>query len=105
MNDALDPDLRRLFAATADHPADEAFVAAVTAQTRPRRPMLLRTLWGSAVVVALAAGLGLAASQASTLIGPLVSGSPVGWGVGLALAGAGALCVRVLGPLAGLGRL
>jgi hypothetical protein len=105
MNDELDPDLRRLFAATADYPADEAFVAAVSAQIRPRRPILLRTLWSSAIIVALAAGLGLAASQAWTLIGPLISGSPIGWGVGLALAGAGALCVRVLGPLTGLGRL
>jgi len=105
MNDELDPDLRRLFAATADHPADEAFVAAVAAHTPPRRPILLHALSGAAVVIALSIGLGLAASQVSALIGPLMNGSPVGWAAGLALALAGAAGVRVLGPLAGLGRL
>jgi hypothetical protein len=105
MNNELDPDLRRLFAATADYPADEAFVAAVSAQTARRRPIALASLSGPALVIALAGGLGLAASQALPLIAPLFDGSPVGWIVGLALAGAGAVCFRIFGPLAGLGRL
>ena len=33
MSNELDPGLKRLFAETAEHPADEAFVSAVTART------------------------------------------------------------------------
>jgi hypothetical protein len=105
MKDELDPDLRRLFAATADYPADEVFVASVAARTAGRRPIVLRTLPVAALVIALAAGLGLAAIQVMPLIAPLFDGSPIGWAVGLALAAAGAACLRTVGPLTGLGRL
>jgi hypothetical protein len=105
MTDELDPDLRRLFAATADYPADEAFVCAVAARTAGRRPIVLRSLPGVALGIALAAGLGLAASRAMPLVAPLFDGSPLGWAVGLALAAAGAVCLRIVGPLTGLGRL
>jgi len=103
MNDELDPDLRRLFAATADYPADDAFLASVAAKTAPRRPMLralAAALPASAVVIALALGLGVAIDQASAWIAPLVNGSPFGWAAGLALAAAGVVCFRLLAPLA-----
>ena len=103
MNDELDPGLRRLFAETADYPADEAFVAAVAAKTSRPRP-LLRALAGalaaSAVVAALALGVGVAVSRVSPWIAPLLNGSPYGWAAGLALAAAGVVCLRLLAPLA-----
>jgi hypothetical protein len=106
MNDELDPDLKRLFAETAEHPADEAFVSAVTARTtriwRPSpavRPLATGAL--SAVVLgAAAAGLGLAAQQSAAVIAPLLTASPVGQAAGLALALAGVVCFRLLAPLA-----
>jgi anti-sigma factor RsiW len=106
MTDELDPDLRRLFAATADYPADDAFVAAVAHKTAPRRPgVLAHALLTGAIVAALAAGLGLALGQVANWIGPLATASPFGYVAGLALVVAGAVCVRVLAPLTGLDRL
>ncbi len=101
MNDELDPVLRRLFAETAERPADEAFVTAVTARTaRARlRPSLGRAAAGAlvlaAIVAALAVGLGLAA----TLLTRLLDASLVGQAAALALVLAGAVYARVLGPL------
>ena len=106
MKDELDPDLRRLFAATSDYPADEAFVAAVALKTARRRPgVLSHALLTGAVVAALAAGLGLALHQVANWIGPLATASPFGYVAGLALVVAGAACVRVLTPMTGFGRL
>ena len=105
MNDELDPGLRRLFAETAESPADEAFVAGVTARTsRERRVMLvLRPLAGglllAVILAALATGLGVALNQSRAVIAPLVSASPAGWAAGLALAFAGAVLVRTLAPV------
>ena len=101
MNDELDPGLRRLFAETAEHPADEAFVAAVTAKTARmgRRPGLVRAVGvvmaGSAALAALALALGLAVSQ----ITPVLKASPMGAEAALALVLAGAVYARVLTPL------
>jgi hypothetical protein len=106
MNDELDPGLRRLFAQTAEHPADDAFVAAVTARTaRDRRLSLaLRPLAAGALSAAtlggVAAGLGLAAQQSFAVIAPLLTASPVGQAAGLGLAVAGLVCFRLLAPLA-----
>jgi hypothetical protein len=104
MSDEIDPGLRRLFAATAEHPADEAFVAAVTARTSgDRRPGPLgRALASGAVVGLLAATLGYALKPALGLIGALAVASPFGTIVALALALTGFVCVRAL---AGLARL
>jgi hypothetical protein len=105
MNDELDPGLKRLFAETAEPPADEAFVAAVTRRTsRERRlMMLLRPLAGgllaSAVLAVLATVLGLALSESQAAIADVVNASPVGWIAGLALVLAGVVCVRSLAPL------
>jgi hypothetical protein len=106
MSDELDPGLRRLFAATADYPADEAFVAAVTAKTARRwRPGPLgRALASGAIAGLVAAALGLAVGPASGVISGLVGVSPLGWIAGLALVLAGFICVRALAPLAGLTR-
>ena len=105
MSDELDPGLRRLFAETAEHPADEAFVAAVTERTahEPRIGLTVRRLAaGSASALALgavAAGVGLALQQGSQVIMPLLSASPVGMAAGLGLAVAGLVCFRLLAPL------
>jgi len=105
MSDELDPGLKRLFAETAGHPADEAFVTVVTARTsRERRlTMLVRPLAGGLVAAAAAAALamtlGLVLNQGRAVIGPLVSSSPLGWVAGLALVFAGAVCVRSLAPV------
>jgi len=107
MSDELDPGLRRLFAATAEHPADEAFVADVTATTeRQRRAISLRpalrdALRDGAFAGALAAGIGLVLNQASAPIAALVNASPLGWAAGLTLVAAGVVCVRVIAPLVG----
>jgi hypothetical protein len=107
MSDDLDPGLRRLFAATAEHPADEAFVAAVTARTAGRRRsgLLGRALASGAIVGVLAAGLGFALKPVVGVMGALVAASPFGPIVALALVLAGFVCVRALEPLAGLTRL
>ena len=111
MNDQLDPGLRRLFAETAEAPADEAFVAAVTSRTSHERRimMLLRPLAGglllAVVLASLATGLGVVLNQSRAVIAPLISASPVGWAAGLALALAGAVLVRTLAPVIRLGRL
>ena len=105
MNDELDPGLRRLFASTAETPADEAFVAAVTARTsREGRIMsVLRPLAGGLLLAvslaALAIGLGVVLNQSRAVIAPLVNASPVGLAAGLALAFAGMVCVRTLTPI------
>ena len=105
MSDELDPGLRRLFASTAEHPADEAFVAQVSRRaSRERRLMVLvRALGGglllAVVVAALASGLAVAVNQSRAVIAPLVSASPMGWIAGLALAFAGAVLVRTLAPV------
>ncbi len=105
MNDELDPGLRRLFAETAEHPADEAFVAGVTAVTsRERRIMmivrpLVRGLILAAVLAILATAMGLAFNQGQAVIAAVVNASPIGWVAGLALALAGVVLVRALGPV------
>lgn len=106
MSDELDPGLRRLFAETAEHPTDDAFVAAVTARTarEPRVGLTVRRLVGGFLPVlalgAVAAGVGLALQQGSQAIAPLLSASPVGVAAGLGLAVAGFVCFRLLAPLA-----
>ncbi len=111
MNDELDPGLRRLFAETAEYPADEAFVATVSARTsRERRIMmvlrpLVRGLIAAAILAVLATALGLAFTQGQVAITAVVGSSPLGWVVGLALALAGAVCVGALAPVVRLARL
>lgn len=100
MSDELDPVLKRLFAETAEHPADEAFVAVVTARTaRAGRLGLARpvgaALVGAVGVAALALGLGLAVSQ----IAPVLNASPMGTAAALALVLAGLVYGRLLTPL------
>ena len=105
MSDELDPGLRRLFAATAEAPADEAFVAAVSARTRrERRLALLGRVLAGALIVALvfaaaAAGLASALNQSLGAVASVLSASSVGWAAGLSLALAGVVCVRTLAPL------
>jgi hypothetical protein len=105
MNDELDPGLKRLFAETAEHPADEAFVSAVTKRTsRERRiVMLLRPLaaglLAALILGALAAGLGVALNEGRSVVADVVTSSPIGWAAGLALAFAGAVLVRSLAPV------
>ena len=76
MNDELDPVLRRLFAETAERPADEAFVTAVTARTaRARlRPSLGRAAAGALVLAAIVAALALVLAGAvyARVLGPLI---------------------------------
>jgi anti-sigma-K factor RskA len=105
MSSELDPDLKRLFAQTAEHPADAAFVSAVTARTsRDGRTALIAWRLAGAVAAAVALGaLGLALEQSVQLITPLVSASPAGLAYGLGLAIAGAVCVRLIAPLVSLG--
>jgi hypothetical protein len=106
MSDELDPGLRRLFAETAEYPADEAFVAAVTTRTamEPRiGPAAQRLAAGTLSALALgavAAGLGLALQQGAQVIMPLLSASPAGVAAGLGLTIAGLVCFRLLAPLA-----
>ena len=104
MSDELDPGLRRLFAETADSPADEAFVGAVTARTSRERKLGLvaRTLIGVAALALLAlfaAVLAPMLEKSAGSVTALVTASPAGWAAGLALALAGAVCVRTLAPL------
>ena len=104
MSDEIDPGLRRLFAATAEEPADEAFVVAVSGRTsRLRR--LTTFGWGLALVLAavalatLAAAFGAAigrAAPALVQVGAVLAASPVGWAAALALTAAGAVCARAL---------
>lgn len=106
MSNELDPGLKRLFAETAEHPADEAFVAAVTTRTsREGRIALIAWRLAPAVVIAvglgaLAIALGLALDQSARLISSLVSASPAGYANGLGLVVAGFVCFRLLAPLA-----
>jgi hypothetical protein len=106
MSDDLDPGLRRLFAETTEHPADEAFVAAVTERTarEPRIGLALRRLAAGFLpgltVAVVAAGLGLALRQGSQVIMPLMDASPLGTAAGLGLAVAILVCLRLLAPLA-----
>jgi len=101
MSNELDPGLKRLFAETAEHPADEAFVSAVTARTsREGRIALIVWRLAPAVVGAAALGaLGLALDQGAPLITSLVSASPAGYANGLGLAVAGLVCFRLLASL------
>jgi len=106
MSDELEPGLKRLFAQTAERPADEAFVLAVTtrASRESRVAQIARRLapMGVAAVAlgALAAVLGLVLDQSARLITPLVNASPAGCAAGLGLAIAGVVCFRLLAPLA-----
>lgn len=106
MSDELDPGLRRLFASTAEHPADEAFVSSVTRRTSRERWLALigrglaSGLLYTAVLVVLAMALGLVLDQSAKVISPLVDASPAGCAAGLGLVIAGAVCVRLLAPLA-----
>ena len=105
MTNELDPDLRRLFAQTAEAPADEAFVAGVARRTSRERRILALVrplamgLVMAAVLAVLASGLGLLLSQSQGVVTTLVRASPLGWASGLALALAGAVLVRTLAPL------
>ena len=105
MSDELDPGLRRLFAETAEHPADEAFVSAVTNRTsREGLFVLITRRLAPAIVpivapVALAATLALVAGLSAGLITPLVDASPAGLAAGLGFAIAGVICFRLLSPL------
>lgn len=111
MNDELDPGLRRLFAETAEYPADESFVVAVSARTSHERRImmvvrpLVRGLIAAAVLAVLATALGLAVNQGQIVIAAAVSSSPLGWVAGLALALAGAVCALALAPVVRLARL
>ena len=102
MTDEHDPDLRRLFASTAEHPADEAFVAAVTARTAHARrfgPLARRLASGFGLAVAFsvaAATLGLSAR----VITPLLDATPMGLATALSLVVAGVVCLRLLASLA-----
>jgi hypothetical protein len=106
MSDELDPGLKRLFAETAEHPADDAFVAAVARRTasEPRIGLAVRRMAAGSLSAlafgAVAAGLGLALQQGSRVIMPLLSASPMGMAAGLGLAVAGLVCFRLLAPLA-----
>jgi hypothetical protein len=104
MSDELDPGLRRLFAETSDTPADEAFVQGVTARTSRERKLRWagRGLIGVATLALLAViatALAPMLEKGAGSLTTLVSTSPVGWAVGLALALAGVVCVRTLAPL------
>ena len=105
MSDELDPGLRRLFAETAEHPADEGFVSAVAVRTSRRRRMMLGVralalaLLVAAAVGGLAAGFGLVLDQSAGMITALGSAPTLGWAAGLALVLAGAVCVRVASRL------
>jgi hypothetical protein len=105
MSEDLDPQLRRLFAETAEHPADEAFVQSVAARTQRERhlgPAVRRLAAASLPALALgavAAGLGLAAQQSFTVVAPLLTASPTGMAASLALVAAGVVCFRLLAPL------
>lgn len=104
MNDEHDLGLSRLFAETSESPADEAFVAGVSARTSRERRILLVVrplvvaLVGALIIAALATGLGLVVNQARPLIALLAS-SPQGWVCSLALAFAGIVVVRTLAPV------
>jgi hypothetical protein len=106
MSDELDPGLRRLFASTAEHPADEAFVSAVSARTSGERLIagiartLAQGLLFGAGAGALAMILGLVLDQSAKVITPLLTASPVGWAAGVGLALAGVVCFRLLAPFA-----
>ncbi len=106
MSDEFDPGLRRLFAATAEAPADEAFISAVTARTARERRIAsaARGVAGPALVAmllgALAAGAGLVLGQGVRMITPLLNASPMGYAAGLGLVVAGVVCFRLLGPFA-----
>src|SRR5690348_4995451 len=107
MSDELDPHLRRLFAETAEHPADETFVEAVAAATarQGRLSPSLRPLAGAArsaaTLVAAAAVAGLALQQSFPVIAPLLTASPAGVAASLGLVVAGLACLLALAPLAG----
>jgi len=111
MTDELDPGLRRLFAQTAEAPADEAFLAGVTAKTsRERRLALLARalVWGlvlAAILAAAAMGLVTTLNQGLGKVAALVTTSPVGTAAGLAIALAALVCVRTLTPLFAVRRL
>jgi len=102
MSDEFDPGLRRLFSATAEHPADEAFVSAVTARTSRQRwrAPIARGLAGAIVLAVAAAALGLVLDQSARVITPLLYASPASVAVGLGLVIAGVVCFRLLAPLA-----
>ena len=100
MTDELDPGLRRLFAATAEDPADEAFVAEATARTARRRRLAmigwaLGLLALAAVATALAPVIGRAAAVPIQFSAALLA-TPFGWAAALALTVAGALAARAL---------
>ncbi len=106
MSDELDPGLRRLFAETAEHPADEAFVSAVKTRTSRERLIVLITRQAAVGIIfalalgALAAFLGVVLDMSARVITPQLTTSPIGLAAGLGLAVAGFVCFRLLSPLA-----
>jgi len=101
MSNELDPGLRRLFASTAERPADEAFVSAVAARTAGLnwRAPIVRGLATALFLAVAAAGLGLVVDQGARAILPLLNPSPASGAVGLGLVIAGVICFRLLEPL------
>lgn len=104
MNEEFDPGLRRLFAATAEHPADETFAAQVTTKVnRARRlrgagrALALAVLAAAALVTA--ATVGPVLGQEAGVIGGLVNGSLCGSAAGVALVLAGLVLVRLFALL------
>ena len=111
MRDELDPDLRRLFAATEEAPADETFVAGVVKRTSRERRILMigrivaLSVCAAVLALALALAFGLVVSQSAGALLPVLTAGPIGWFASLALALAGYVCVRSLRPLFRAARL
>jgi hypothetical protein len=105
MSDDLDPGLKRLFALTAEPPADEAFVAAVEARTSRER-LVSMALRGLGLTLALALGVAilaiafrLVAGEGAAALGPLAASlAATGYGsiAALGLVIAAAVCGRAL---------
>jgi hypothetical protein len=110
MSDDLDPGLKRLFALTAEHPSDEAFVARAASSARRERlaSTVLRGLGLALALALLAAVLAIAfrlvAVEGAAVFGQLaasLASTPFGALGALGLLIAGAVCWRALTQLAG----
>jgi hypothetical protein len=107
MSDEIDPDLKRLFAATAEQPSDEAFVAAVADKTTQLRRLNVvggaLILFAAALVFALT-GLNVVIGHGASALAQVLTSmtaSPAGCIALLALAVATAVCLRLLSALRG----